>query len=51
MKRGYDRVGTLHGGFDEWIRRNLPTQPKTEEIRLRVNGGSPEEGPASNSSA
>jgi 3-mercaptopyruvate sulfurtransferase SseA len=44
-------VGVLHGGFDEWTRRNLPTQPKTEEIRLRVNGVSPEDAPASNSSA
>ncbi len=51
MKRGYDRVGTLHGGFDEWVRRNLPTQPKTEEVRLQANGVSPEDVLASNSSA
>ena len=34
MRRGYDRVGVLHGGFDEWMRRDLPTQPKAEEVRL-----------------
>jgi rhodanese-related sulfurtransferase len=27
MKRGYDRVGVLYGGFDAWMRRGLPTQP------------------------
>ncbi len=27
MKRGYDRVGVLYGGFDAWLRRELPTQP------------------------
>jgi rhodanese-related sulfurtransferase len=26
MKRGYDRVGVLYGGFDAWLRRELPTQ-------------------------
>jgi len=51
MKRGYDRVGTLHGGFDEWIRRNLPTQPKTEEARLLAKEDPPEGALASNSSA
>jgi 3-mercaptopyruvate sulfurtransferase SseA len=51
MKRGYERVGTLHGGFDEWIRRNLPTQPKTAEVRLIAKGVSPEGALASNSSA
>jgi rhodanese-related sulfurtransferase len=27
MKRGYDRVGVLYGGFDAWTRRGLPTEP------------------------
>lgn len=44
-------MGVLHGGFDEWIRRNLPTQPKTEEVRLHINGVTPEDALASNSSA
>jgi 3-mercaptopyruvate sulfurtransferase SseA len=44
-------VGVLHGGYDEWIRRDLPTQAKTEEVRLRVNGASPEGALESNSSA
>jgi 3-mercaptopyruvate sulfurtransferase SseA len=44
-------VGVIHGGFDEWIRRDLPTQAKTEEVRLRVNGVSPGGAFASNSSA
>jgi len=44
-------VGVLHGGFDEWVRRELPTQPKTEEVRLRVIGTSPGDALASNSSA
>jgi 3-mercaptopyruvate sulfurtransferase SseA len=51
MKRGYDRVGVLHGGFDEWIRRNLPTQPKTEEVRLIAKGVPLEGALAPNSSA
>ena len=34
MKRGYDRVGVIHGGFDAWVRRGLPTQPRTEEVRI-----------------
>ena len=51
MKRGYDRVGVLHGGFDEWIRRNLPTQPKSEETRLEVTGVLPGKAPAPDSSA
>jgi 3-mercaptopyruvate sulfurtransferase SseA len=40
----------IHGGFDEWIRRDLPTQARTEEVRLRVNGVSPEDALASDSS-
>ncbi len=31
MRRGYDRVGVIHGGFDAWIRLGLPTQPKAAE--------------------
>ena len=31
MKRGFDRVGVIHGGFDEWLRLDLPTQPKPGE--------------------
>jgi membrane protein DedA with SNARE-associated domain/rhodanese-related sulfurtransferase len=31
IKRGYDRVSVLHGGFDEWVRRGFPTQPRTPE--------------------
>lgn len=34
MRRGYDRVGVIHGGFDAWIRKELPTQPRLEEVRL-----------------
>jgi 3-mercaptopyruvate sulfurtransferase SseA len=33
MKRGYDRVGVIHGGFDKWVRLGLPTQPRPEEVR------------------
>jgi len=51
IKRGYDRVSVLHGGFDEWIRRELPSQPKSEETRLPVTGPFPAEAAASNSSA
>ena len=38
MKRGYDRVGVIHGGFDEWVRRDLPTQPKPEGNRMPADG-------------
>jgi len=41
MKRGYDRVGVMHGGFDEWVRLGLPTQPRSEEDHLRVPGPAP----------
>jgi len=41
----------LHGGFDEWKRRNLPTQPKTEEVRLIAKEVLPEGALAPNSSA
>ena len=34
MRRGYDRVGVIHGGFDAWVRKDLPTQPRLEEVRL-----------------
>ncbi len=34
MRRGYDRIGVIHGGFDAWMRLELPTQPRTEEILL-----------------
>jgi len=34
MRRGYDRVGVIHGGFDAWMRKELPTQPRQEEVRL-----------------
>ncbi|MFA6148641.1 MAG: hypothetical protein WC899_10580 [bacterium] len=34
MKRGYDRVAVIHGGFDAWMRLGLPTQPKGEETTL-----------------
>jgi len=34
MKRGYDRVGVIHGGFDAWMRLGLPTQPKEDEMPL-----------------
>jgi len=30
MKRGFDRVGVIHGGFDAWLRRDLPTQPTAQ---------------------
>ena len=33
MRRGYDRVGVIHGGFDAWMRKELPTQPRLEEVR------------------
>ena len=36
MRRGYDRVGVIHGGFDAWMRKELPTQPRLEEVRLRA---------------
>jgi 3-mercaptopyruvate sulfurtransferase SseA len=39
MRRGYDRVGVIHGGFDAWMRMELPTQPRLEEVRLLA--GSP----------
>jgi 3-mercaptopyruvate sulfurtransferase SseA len=32
MKRGYDRVGVLYGGFDAWLRRDLPTQAAAEAV-------------------
>ncbi|HEX9204846.1 MAG TPA: hypothetical protein VF853_02855 [Candidatus Deferrimicrobiaceae bacterium] len=51
MKRGYDRVGVMHGGFDEWIRLGLPTQPRSEEVLLRVPGPAPGTASARNSSA
>jgi 3-mercaptopyruvate sulfurtransferase SseA len=41
MKRGYERVGVIHGGFDEWVRLGLPTQPKVGEATLRVHGSVP----------
>ena len=34
MRRGYDRVGVIHGGFDAWMRKELPTQPRLEEVQL-----------------
>jgi 3-mercaptopyruvate sulfurtransferase SseA len=34
MRRGYDRIGVIHGGFDAWMRKELPTQPRLEEVRL-----------------
>jgi 3-mercaptopyruvate sulfurtransferase SseA len=34
MRRGYDRVGVIHGGFDAWLRKELPTQYRMEEVRL-----------------
>ena len=34
MRRGFDRVGVIHGGFDAWMRKELPTQPRLEEVRL-----------------
>jgi 3-mercaptopyruvate sulfurtransferase SseA len=34
MRRGYDRVGVIHGGFDAWVRKELPTQSRLEEVRL-----------------
>jgi 3-mercaptopyruvate sulfurtransferase SseA len=51
MKRGYDRVGVIHGGFDEWVRLGLPTQPRSEEALLRVPGSAPGDASAQNSSA
>ena len=42
MRRGYDRVGVIHGGFDAWTRKELPTQPRLEEVRLpAVNPADP----------
>ena len=38
MKRGYDRVRVIHGGFDEWVRLDLPTQPKPGEAGLPAAG-------------
>lgn len=32
MRRGYDRVSVIHGGFDAWMRKELPTQPRQEEV-------------------
>jgi rhodanese-related sulfurtransferase len=26
--RGYENVCALEGGFDEWLKRGLPTDPK-----------------------
>jgi 3-mercaptopyruvate sulfurtransferase SseA len=34
MRRGYERVGVIHGGFDAWLRKELPTQHRMEEVRL-----------------
>jgi 3-mercaptopyruvate sulfurtransferase SseA len=34
MRRGYDRVSVIHGGFDAWMRKELPTQSRLEEVRL-----------------
>jgi 3-mercaptopyruvate sulfurtransferase SseA len=51
MKRGYDRVGVIHGGFDEWVRLGLTTQPRSEEARLRVPGTASETASARDSSA
>lgn len=34
MRRGYDRVSVIHGGFDAWVRKELPTQSRLEEVRL-----------------
>ena len=34
MRRGYDRVGVIHGGFDAWMRKELPTQSRLEEATL-----------------
>ena len=51
MKRGYGRVGVIHGGFDEWIRLGLPTQPRSEENHLRLPGFAPGASSAGNSSA
>jgi len=28
IENGYRDVAALEGGFDAWIRRGLPTQPK-----------------------
>ena len=38
MRRGYDRVGVIHGGFDAWMRKELPTQSRLEEVRLTAAG-------------
>lgn len=38
MKRGYDRVRVIHGGFDEWLRRELPTQPRPGDAGLAATG-------------
>ncbi|MFZ2224283.1 MAG: hypothetical protein WAV26_06300 [Candidatus Deferrimicrobium sp.] len=24
----------IHGGFDAWMQKDLPTQPRLEEVRL-----------------
>jgi len=34
MKRGFDRVAVIHGGFDAWLRHGLPTQPTAEAVRI-----------------
>ena len=44
-------MGVLHGGFDEWVRRDLPTQAKTEELRLHPEAAPPEKSLRLNSSA
>ena len=52
MRRGYDRVGVIHGGFDAWVRSQLPTQPRREEARIvagesgRSAAGAPADPPA-----
>jgi 3-mercaptopyruvate sulfurtransferase SseA len=54
MRKGFDRVNVLHGGFEEWVDRGLPTQPtgpewQVDSIPVTVaTPASPETAPGSN---
>jgi len=41
MKRGFDRIAVIHGGFDAWLRLGLPTQPKEDETPLPAAADGP----------
>jgi 3-mercaptopyruvate sulfurtransferase SseA len=54
MRKGFDRVNALHGGFDEWMARGLPTQPAGPEWQVDsypavgATSASPETAPGAN---